>query len=409
MVSAAFIASVIGGCSAAPVAPGRDAGPAATVDSGPGAVDGGSLGAVCDPAMPACQRGEFCSAASICIPMGQCRLEADCAGLVCGAGSRTCLEPGRCAADGDCPDGQVCGAAGACEIGGMCGSSEFEITRLAPNVMILLDRSGSMDNDVDGRTRWDVAKQAIRTVTERFAGEIRFGLTTYSSCTGDGRSAGSVVVPLGDDVAPINDFLAPLRGRGSRRGEAPDYLCNSGDPETSTGPSLMALSAEPTLQDPDRPNAVLLVTDGRESGCGGPNGAGAAGALLGLPISVRTFAVGLSRDSSAEQLMAIATAGGTSRFYQADDEAGLIAAFEAIAEEVATCDYDIAMPPPDPMDLFVYFNDDPAGVANDPMSGWTFDAARGTLSFHGAACESIRGGVVTDIDVVFGCPGPIVD
>lgn len=384
----------------------RDGGGGA--DAGSGRDGGGSM-AMCDPAAPACAIGEYCSAARVCVPMGECRLDADCAGLVCGAGSRTCLAPGACAADGDCPGGQVCDATSSmCRIGGMCGSTEFAITRLAPNVMILLDRSGSMDGDVDGRTRWDVAKVAIRTVTERFAGEIRFGLATYSSCTGGGCSAGSVVVPIGDDVARINDFLAPLAGRGSSRGTPPDYLCDSGDPETSTGPSLMALTAEASLQDPLRQNAVLLVTDGQESDCGGPDGAGGAGALRALPFPVRTYAVGFSADTSASQLMAIAVAGGTDRFYQADDEAGLAGALETIADEVASCEYRIDMPPPDPMDLYVYFDDDPAGVANDATDGWTFDAASGTLRFHGAACAAIRAGTVTDIDVVFGCPGPVL-
>lgn len=388
---------------------GRDGG-GGGADAGAGGADAGGSGTMCEPGASACPTGEYCSAARVCVPVGECRVDDDCAGLACGAGSRTCVGAGMCAADGDCPTGQVCDeASSTCMIGGMCGGADFAITRLAPNVMILLDRSGSMDGDVDGRTRWDVAKVAIRTVTERFAGEIRFGLATYSSCLSGGCSPGSVVVPIGDDVTRINDFLAPLNGRGSSRGTPPDYLCDSGDPETSTGPSLMALTAEPSLQDATRANAVLLVTDGGESSCGGPNGAGGATALMGLPVPVRTYAVGFSRDTSATQLMAIAVAGGTERFYQADDEAGLAAAFEMIADEVATCDYRIDMPPPDPMDLYVYFDDDPSGVANDATNGWTFDAASGTLRFHGAACDAIRAGTVTDIDVVFGCPGPVLD
>jgi len=397
-------------CDASVSPRGRDAGGGGGMDAGAGGVDGGGSGAMCDPGDPACPSGEYCSEARVCIPEGQCRVDGDCAGRVCGAGSRTCLSPGECAATGDCPDGQICDTATmTCEIGGMCGGTDFEITRLAPNVMILLDRSGSMDNDAGGRPRWDVAKDAIRAVTTRFGGEIRFGLATYSSCTGSGCSAGSVVIPLGEDASRINDFLSPLVARGSSEGSPPDYLCDSGDPETSTGPSLQALTTEPTLQDPDRANAVLLVTDGEESSCGGPDGAAGAAALLGLPIPVRTYAVGLSRDTSESELMDIAVAGGTERFYLAEDEAALTAAFERIADEVATCDYRIEMPPPDPMDLFVYFDDDPAGVPNDASDGWTFDAASGTLTFHGAACDAVRAGTVTDIDVVFGCPGPVLD
>jgi hypothetical protein len=30
----------------------------------------------------------------------------------------------------------------------------------------------------------------------------------------------------------------------------------------------------------------------------------------------------------------------------------------------------------------------------------------GTITFHGASCDALKGGQVTDIDVVFGCPLP---
>lgn len=380
-------------------------------DGGGTAVDSGSgSGDACDPAAPVCPSSEICSAARLCIPAGQCRLDADCPGTRCGSGSRVCLGTGECRAEADCPAGQTCDTvAGTCTIGGGCGTSEFVITRLAPNMMILLDRSGSMDNDVDGRTRWDVAKEAVATVTTRFEGEIRFGLATYSSCAAGGCSAGSVVVPIGDAVAPINDFLAPLRGRGSPSGASPDYLCDSGDPETSTGPSLMALTSEPTLQDPERQNAVLLVTDGQESSCGGPDGAAGASALHGLPLPVRTYAVGFSADTSAAQLMAIAVAGGTDTFHQANDAASLVSALEAIADSVASCDYRVDSPPPDPSMLYVYFNDDPAGVPPSTGDGYSFDPTSGILSFNGSACAQIRSGAITDIDVVYGCPGPVLE
>src|SRR4051812_4345179 len=54
-----------------------------------------------------------------------------------------------------------------------CGSSEFSITELPPNVMILLDRSGSMDGDAGDDTRWNVAKKAIETLTSTFDDRIR--------------------------------------------------------------------------------------------------------------------------------------------------------------------------------------------------------------------------------------------
>jgi len=362
-----------------------------------------------------CDAGERCGTTGRCIPEGGCLVDADCAsGQRCGAVSRVCLDDGACMRIGDCPEGMECDEATlTCKIGGGCGMSQFGTTRLTPNMMILLDRSGSMDGDIGGRTRWDVAKDAVRTVTERFDDSIRFGLATYSSCLPGGCSAGSIVVPIGDtNATAVNGFLAPLAGRGSRSGTPPDYLCDSGDPETSTGKSLQVLVGEPTLQDTERDNTVLLVTDGAESGScveGGIDGPAGAANLLGQTVPVKTYVVGFSRDVDAAALDRVAMAGGTGMFHPADDAASLVSALEAIASDVATCVYRLDMAPPDTTMLYVYFNDDPAGVPQDAADGWTYDEATMTLECHGASCAQIQMGAVTDIDVVYGCEGPVLE
>ena len=104
------------------------------------------------------------------------------------------------------------------------------------------------------QTRW----AAIDQLVNAFNQDIRFGLVTYSGCVpGQECSAGKIVVPLGNQNAgPITGFLG---------GKNLDYLCNSGKPETSTGNTLYALIGEDSLQDPERGNAVLLITDGGEN------------------------------------------------------------------------------------------------------------------------------------------------
>jgi hypothetical protein len=57
---------------------------------------------------------------------------------------------GKRPSSGDCPSGRVCDTStGVCGLGGECGEVEF--VKIAPNVMILLDRSGSMTNDAGGQ------------------------------------------------------------------------------------------------------------------------------------------------------------------------------------------------------------------------------------------------------------------
>ncbi|MEM6990557.1 MAG: hypothetical protein AAF721_08675 [Myxococcota bacterium] len=297
-----------------------------------------------------------------------------------------------------------------------CGGDEFSFNASPPNLMILLDRSGSMTGDVNGSSdnRWEVATAAIEQVTLAFSSDIRFGLAIYSSCEPGGCSAGQIVVPIADNnAAAIHGWLNTTAAAGSLDGAGVDLggktliLCNSGFPETSTGVSLQALVGEPSLQDPERTNAVLLLTDGGESSeCTDfINGPGGASELFGQNIPVRTFAVGMGGASEA-QLGQIAIAGGTVVPYFADQAADLQMALQAIAATVAACTFTLDQVPDDLSELFVFFDGDPAGVPQDAMNGWSYDPASNTITFHGSACEAIESGATANIDIVYGCNLP---
>jgi hypothetical protein len=265
--------------------------------------------------------------------------------------------------------------------------------------MILLDRSGSMAQSAGSDTRWNAAKASIKSVTEAYDAEIRFGLATFSACLPGGCSPGKIEVPIATkNAAAINDFLEP---KGS------SYLCFSGLSETSTGLSLHALAAEPSLQDAKRDNAVLLVTDGAESSAcqiGGQNATTGATALSDLPIPVRTFVVGLGIGEA--ELAGVAEAGGTGLLIPANNQTELISAFEDVAQKVVSCEFELSDKPEDADELYVFFNDSPAAVDRDPDDGWTYQEEANKMTFHGAACDDLKNGVVTDIDVVFACPEP---
>jgi hypothetical protein len=346
-----------------------------------------------------------------------CSLDDDCPdGEVCLPGSAECGPPGSCIVDDDCPDGQIC-EDGTCMIGGDCGGFVFVIEAVPPNLLIMLDRSGSMDADVPNTNlnRWEVAKLAIEQVTTNFDDKIRFGLATYSACTGNGCAPGTIVVPIADQNAgAINGFLATTVGAGSNNGQNVnddgliEYLCDSGDPETNTGTSLNVQVGNPALQDPERDNSILLITDGAESGdCieDGVDGTVAASNLFGQAIPVKTFAVGFG-GANLDEINAIAAAGGTQMGYLADMAADLEMALDQIANAVATCTFELDQVPPDAAEIYVFFDKDPAGVPNDPNSGWTYDPMTNTVTFHGAACDAIKAGTVADIDIVYGCNEP---
>jgi hypothetical protein len=216
------------------------------------------------------------------------------------------------------------------------------------------------------------------------------------------------------NAAAINGFLDMTVGVGSGNGQGTDgqgkieYLCDSGDPETSTGASLNAQVGNPVLQDPERDNAILLITDGAESSecvINGVDGPSAAANLFGQAIAVKTFAVGFGGANLGE-INDIAQAGGTGVGYLADQAADLELALDQIANAVATCTFELDQVPPDPDEIYVFFDKDPAGVPNDSNNGWTYDPITNTVTFHGSACEAIKSGAVVDIDIVYGCNEP---
>ena len=100
------------------------------------------------------------------------------AGTFCSA-SGSCIPDGTCAVDGDCGGGKLCDATTQlCAVGGNCGQKPFKLVAQAPNLMIVLDRSGSMGKSVpgSGKSRWQVAAEALAQVFKKYDGKIDFGL-----------------------------------------------------------------------------------------------------------------------------------------------------------------------------------------------------------------------------------------
>ena len=334
--------------------------------------------------------GEFCSADERCIQNDSCAAAEDCpAGQDCSPGG-LCLPAGACERDADCHSGTVC-QDGTCVPGGECGESEYGMDA-PPNLLILLDRSGSMDDPIDGTPKWEIAVDAVTATIGDWEGAIRFGLALFSNCEAGGDCApGAVSIECADGTT--DEIVAALAA-------AP--RCSS----TPIGASLDAMVGQATIQDTERRNAILLVTDGIDS-CTGDPPAGAA-ALLAQGISVPTYVVGFGGEVDAGQLTATAAAGGTGDYYQADDAGGLEDALGAIAGRLVGCTYPLSGTPEDPALLYVFFNNEPDRIANDESNGWHYDAATNAVIFAGDACARIESGEVHDIDIVYGCPEPVI-
>ena len=72
------------------------------------------------------------------------------------------------------------------------------------------------------------------------------------------------------------------------------------------------------------------------------------------------------------------------------------------ATNAPSCTVGLTQAPPEGERLCVYFND-ATSVPENPRNGWTYSRARNVVTFHGASCDGIQSGRVTDVDIVCGC------
>ena len=342
-----------------------------------------------------------------------CMEDADCpADSFCSA-LRTCVPVGRCVSTDDCPDGHVCEAeTKTCVIGGECGSEEFAAEPVAPNLLIVLDRSCSMRRAVDGISKWQAAVDAIVDLTTQFEGQIRWGLTLFPDRTGrDCRQDGEFPVPVGpDNEGAIQDLLTAALVDGDPN--YPDGPC-----VTNIDTGMEQAASDPALADTDRSSYVLLVTDGKQSNsCRDGSDARTFTAIEGLTArGIPTYVIGFGDQVDPAALTEFATLGSTASdgdtaYYQANRSDELVTVFEEVIRSVMSCDYRLAEAPEDPTQVHVFFNDSELIPQDDShTSGWDLSEDLMTVTLYGAACDSLRSGEVTDVDIVFGCPEPAVD
>ncbi len=218
-----------------------------------------------------------------------------------------------------------------------------------PAVMLLLDKSLSMDSDPSGDysgspSKMDIAKKALSDVVKKYGNYLPIGFATYSNdsssdCWGD------IDVLVGAEngkSAQVLSYIAAVTTTGL----------------TNTGNALSKVSEHATLNDATRPGSyIILLTDG-EPNCG-DNSLDDPDYTIKVvgdvaAKGIKTFVIGFgalptdaatTMDSMAvnSTVPCTDTSCGGHKFYAAEDQAGLDAVIEAISQKIAgefggTCD-----------------------------------------------------------------------
>jgi hypothetical protein len=322
---------------------------------------------------------------------------------------------------------------------GACGGTRRVLTQSRAEIVLVVDRSGSMaEPGADGTPKWTALRSALRAVLPRVQDTVAAGLMLFPDVvdpnTQDVPSA--CVVPADLAVAPaFDDASAVLL--------ALDHATPAG--ATPTADALRAAAAYfDASPDAEGRRYLVLATDGgpncnpalpratcRCTGtatqCANPanpygaynclDDARTVATLRDLAArGIHTFVIGLTgSESYADVLNAMAVAGGVPRasspsYYSAATATQLAAAFGTVTSSVADCRFTLDEAPPDPDMVDVRLGAQSLGRDPRHQNGW--DWAEGSMDreivFYGATCDAVRAaGGGDSLVAAFGCPpGP---
>jgi Mg-chelatase subunit ChlD len=270
---------------------------------------------------------------------------------------------------------------------GVCETRTINAYEGAPDILIVLDRSESMQ--LYGR--WNPSKMAVKTITTDFGGLINFGLSSFPGEMG-ACSAGKLEVPLMiNNAGPIGTWLGAARTNGF----------------TPTGPALTEAlkilgDRNAGLDTSTKPAYVVLVTDGEPTCQGIPTIPGiiafpdqmqqdnAKAAVKALKAAnIPTYVIGYQIDVMWQPLMnELAQLGGTEKFRSAESADQVVTTFREITKDVVKCSFELAEAPVNPK--FVRVEIDKKTVALDAADGWVVNGK--TVTLQGGSCATLKDG-----------------
>jgi hypothetical protein len=315
------------------------------------------------------------------------------------------------------------------DLKGACGIQTFSLMRSGPpNLLIVLDRSGSMG--AGAGSKWDQITTAINTVVPQLQGQIKWGLEFFPTDNDCGVSATIAVPVAANNATAIATAMAGTSADGNtptaeaiRKGAA--YLQSVNDPNPKF--IVLATDGAPNCAAPTTPGSGMCTcqapfTQMGNQCCFGtacipcsffpsPDAGSGQAVADAAAMGINTFVIGVATGSSEEAVLNdLATKGNTARpgatkYYPAANGTDFVNAINSIAGQIVSCTLALQMPPTSP-DLVELSTGTGTTIPRDTThaNGWDFGPNNGSIILYGSWCQQLQTGAVTDVSAIYQCP-----
>ena len=296
----------------------------------------------------------------------------------------------------------------------VCATTQPQTMNLPPDILIVLDRSGSMKDKIDGTTcnggcgaesKWTQMTDALNLFTPTVEGSVNWGLKLFGSASSCDVNTTAEVAPKTLNAAAIKAQIGKTTPGSSTPTtaavtKAAAYLAgvNDGNPKII----LLATDGMPTCGTAlCAPNTVT----GNQNQCDDANAIAAVKSVHdSMGIATYVIGIGTANGGSDATLTAMAQAGGhpragTPAYYSVQSAAELTDAFAAIVGQVGSCSFALS-PAIDPQKQQI------TGVKADgaliPASDYTV-VGNSSVQLTGQSCADYSSGKIKAVEVQVIC------
>jgi hypothetical protein len=288
--------------------------------------------------------------------------------------------------------------------GNNCGTQNFMLMKGgSPDLLIIQDRSGSMDMDASGGgskpSKWTSMTMALNQVVSSVT-TVDWGLQLFpdpaalDTCAVAAMPQVPVAANNAMSIATTLAKPASQPGGGTPTSDAIDagvaYLQGLTDGHT---------------------HYIVLATDGEPSCFSSPS-LSVKAVKNAVAAGIKTVVIGIGSDvSSSQTLSDMADAGGMPNttagqksYYEVTTTADLVNALNKIATQVVSCSFALQQVPNNPDLVEIQGNGMTIPRDKTHMNGWDYGPGNMSINFYGTACDGLQKGTITNVAAVYGCP-----